>query len=155
MSSSLSSRHFGFLPSGQPVEAWTFCGAGGLTLEVLTYGGIVMRLLAPDRNGRLDDVVLGFDKLQPYAGNHPHFGAITGRVAGRITGAQFQLDGKKYELVCNDPPNHLHGGIEGFYRKIWAATPVDRADGAPSLRLTYRSADGEEGYPGTVDVAVT
>jgi len=155
MAASLNSRHFGFLPSGQTVEAWTFRGVGGLTLEVLTYGGIVMRLLAPDRNGRLDDVVLGFDKLEPYAAGHPHFGAITGRVAGRITGGRFHLDGKKYELVRNDPPNHLHGGIESFYKKIWTATPVDRADGAPSLRLTYRSPDGEEGYPGTVDVAVT
>lgn len=155
MSAFLHSRHFGFLPSGQAVEAWTLRGAGGLTLEVLTYGGIVMRLLAPDRDGRLDDIVLGFDKLGPYAAGHPHFGAIAGRVAGRITGAQFYLDGKKYELVCNDQPNHLHGGIESFYKKIWTAKPVDRADGAPSLRLTYRSPDGEEGYPGTIDVAVT
>jgi len=155
MAASLSSRHFGFLPSGQAVEAWTFRGAGGLILEVLAYGGIVMRLLAPDRNGRLDDVVLGFDKLEPYTANHPHFGAITGRVAGRITGARFHLNGKIYELARNDPPNHLHGGVEGFYRKIWTATPVDRADGAPSLRLTYRSPNREEGYPGTVDVAVT
>ena len=155
MATSLSSRHFGFLPSGEAVEAWTFRGAGGLTLEVLTYGGIVMRLLAPDRSGRLDDVVLGFDKLDPYAANHPYFGAITGRVAGRITEARFHLDGKKYELARNDPPNHIHGGIEGFHKKIWTATPISRADGAPSLRLTYRSPDGEEGYPGTVDVAVT
>ena len=155
MNAFLDSRHFGNLPSGEAVESWTLRGARGLTVEVLTYGGIVTRLLAPDRDGKLDDVVLGFDKLEPYVAKHPYFGAITGRIAGRITGAQFHLDGKKYELELNDAPNHLHGGTEGFHRKIWSATPVNRADGAPSLRLTYRSPDGEERFPGTVDVAIT
>lgn len=151
----LNSRCYGYLPDGTEVEAWTLCVPGGLTLEVITYGGIVTRLLVPDRDGNLDDIVLGCSNLESYLAGHPYFGAITGRVAGRITGASFRLDGKTYALARNDPPNHLHGGIKGFDKKIWEATPVDRADGAPSLRLEYRSPDGEEGYPGNVEVAVT
>lgn len=121
----------------------------------MTYGGIVTRLLAPDREGHLADVVLGLSNLDSYLAGHPHFGAITGRVAGRITGARFTLDGKTYELARNQAPNHLHGGIEGFDKKIWTATPIAGPDGGCSLRLTCRSRDGEEGYPGTVDVSVT
>jgi aldose 1-epimerase len=129
-------------------------GSGGLELEVITYGGIVTRLLAPDRSGRLADVVLGLSDLESYMAGHPYFGAITGRVAGRITGGRFTLDGKTYELTRNEAPNHLHGGVEGFDKKIWTATPMDGLDGSSSLRLTYRSRDGEEGYPGNVDVTV-
>jgi aldose 1-epimerase len=143
------------LPAGETVEAWTLTGRGGLELEAITYGGIVTRLLAPDRKGSAGDVVLGFNDLDSYLGGHPYFGAITGRVAGRISDAAFTLDGNTYRLARNDPPNHLHGGIQGFDKRLWNATPVDRADGAPSLRLSYRSPDGEEGYPGSVQVAVT
>jgi aldose 1-epimerase len=130
-------------------------GSGGLELEVITYGGIVTRLLAPDRDGRLADVVLGLSDLESYLAGHPYFGAITGRVAGRITGGRFTLDGKTYELARNQVPNHLHGGLEGFDKKIWTAAPMDAPDGGSSLRLSYRSRDGEEGYPGNVDVSVT
>jgi len=100
-------------------------------------------------------VVLGFNDLDSYLAVHPYFGAITGRVAGRIANAAFTLAGRTYRLARNDPPNHLHGGIEGFDKRLWKATPVDREDGAPSLRLSYDSPDGEEGYPGNVQVAVT
>jgi aldose 1-epimerase len=155
MALSPQSRLFGQLPSGESVEAWTLSGSGGLQLEVITYGGIVTRLLAPDRDGRLADVVLGFRELDSYLAGHPYFGAITGRVAGRISGARFTLDEKTYELVPNQAPNHLHGGVEGFDKKIWTATPLDIPGGGSSLRLSYRSRDGEEGYPGTVDVTVT
>ncbi|HEV2485370.1 MAG TPA: aldose epimerase family protein [Terracidiphilus sp.] len=151
----LNSQSYGLLPNGQSVEAWTLGVPHGLTLEVITYGGIVTRLLVPDRHGTLDDVVLGCADLNSYLAGHPYFGAITGRVAGRIAGAAFRLEGKTYELAHNDPPNHLHGGIQGFDKKVWNAMPVDRTDGAPSLRLAYRSPDGEEGYPGNVDVTVT
>jgi aldose 1-epimerase len=155
MASPISSRTFGVLPTGQPVEAWTLTGRGGLELEAITYGGIVTRLLAPDRNGNAGDVVLGFNDLDSYLGRHPYFGAITGRVAGRIANAAFTLDGSTYQLARNDPPNHLHGGVVGFDKRLWQAAPVDRADGAPSLRLSYHSPDGEEGYPGNVRVMVT
>ncbi len=155
MAPALASRTFGFLPSGESVESWTLSGPGGLVLEIITYGGIVRRLLAPNLDGKLDDVVLGFNDLQSYLAGHPYFGAITGRVAGRITGACFTLDGKTFALARNDPPNHLHGGIKGFDKRIWTATPVDRAGGEPSLRLSYRSPNGEDGYPGNMDVSVT
>jgi aldose 1-epimerase len=155
MATSFTCRRFGSLPSGEIVEAWTLSGAGGLVVEALTYGGIVTRLLAPDRTGSLADVVLGFDRLEAYLAGHPYFGAIVGRVAGRISGASFSLEGKTFNLVANDGPNHLHGGICGFDKKVWKATRVDRADGAPSLRLTAASPAGEEGYPGSVDVSVT
>jgi aldose 1-epimerase len=155
MASSITSRTFGVLPAGQTVEAWTLTGRGGLELEAITYGGIVTRLLAPDRNGIASDVVLGFNELDSYLNGHPYFGAITGRVAGRIAGAAFTLDGNTYRLAQNDPPNHLHGGIVGFDKRLWKATPVNREDGAPSLRLSYDSPDGEEGYPGNVHVTVT
>jgi len=151
----VSSRAFGVLPTGEAVDAWTLKGRGGLELEVMTYGGIVRRLLAPGRGGALDDVVLGFNDLESYLAGHPYFGAITGRVAGRIAGAKFTLDGHTYELARNDGPNHLHGGLTGFDKRLWKAAPVNRADGAPSLRLSYLSPDGEEGYPGNVRVAVT
>lgn len=154
MASSLTSRVFGLLPDGAAVEAWTLCGHGGLVLEIITYGAIVTRLLVPDRDGHTVDVVLGFNDLDAYVTDRNYFGAVVGRVAGRIAGAQFTLDGKGYELVRNEPPNHLHGGKEGFSKKDWTSSPVTGPGGAPSLRLTYCSRDGDEGYPGTVTTAV-
>lgn len=154
MAPSVAVRSFGVLPNGTSVEAWTLTGARSLVAEIITYGATVTRLLAPDRNGRLADVVLGFSDLDSYRTNRAYLGAIVGRVAGRITGGRFSLDGRVYELVRNDGPNHLHGGIDGFDKKVWAATPDRRDDGAPSLQLSYRSPDGEEGYPGAVDVTV-
>jgi len=160
MSSPISSRTYGILPSGpagasRVVTAWTLTGRGGLELEVITLGGIVTRILAPGRNGTRDDVVLGFNNLDAYLAGHPYFGAITGRVAGRIGGAAFAIDGTTFPLAANDPPNHLHGGVCGFDKRIWNALPVDHEDGAPSLQLTYTSPHGEEGYPGNVEVQVT
>ena len=155
MAFSLKSRLFGRLPGGESVEAWTMTGSGGLELEAITYGGIVTRLLVPNRTGRLADVVLGFNDLDSYLAGHPYFGAIVGRVAGRITGARFDLDGKMYDLARNEAPNHLHGGVQGFDKKIWTVTPINALGGTCSLSLTYSSRDGEEGYPGTVRVVVT
>jgi aldose 1-epimerase len=146
---------FGRLPSGEAVEAWTLTGTGRLTLETITYGGIVTRLLVPDRDGHIADVVLGFQELAPYLTDRHYFGAIVGRVAGRISAARFRMQDRVYDLAANDPPNHLHGGVRGFDKVIWTANPVQRLDGAPSLRLSRRSPDGEEGYPGNVDVSVT
>lgn len=155
MASPISSRQFGTIPTGQPVEAWTLTGRGGLVLEVITLGGIVTRMLVPGRDGLSADMVLGFNELESYLAGHPYFGAITGRVAGRITGAAFTLDDQTYRLADNDGPNHLHGGVRGFDKRIWNATPGTRADDAPSLRLDYYSSDAEEGYPGNVNIGVT
>ncbi len=121
----------------------------------MEYGGIVTHLRIPDRTGKVGDVVLGFETLEPYLGAHPFFGAVAGRVAGRITDARFALNGRTYELARNDPPNHLHGGPAGFDKKLWTAEPVTRPDGADSVCLTLESADGEEGYPGHVKARVT
>lgn len=155
MAVSTSSQIFGTLPRGESVEAWTLRGASGLQLEVMTYGATITRLLVPDREGRLADVVLGFNDLESYLADRSYFGAIIGRVAGRITGAQFDLDGKTCELARNDGANHLHGGIRGFDKRLWTAAARENSGGEPSLRLTYRSPDGEEGYPGTVNATVT
>jgi len=154
-SSAINVRTFGRLLDGSPVEAWSLSGAGGLTLEALTYGGIVTKLLVPEKNGNDVDVVLGFSNFESYLQGHPYFGSIVGRVAGRITGANFPLDGRSFQLSPNEPPNHLHGGHRGFDKQLWKATPIIGADGSPSLRLHYRSCDGEEGYPGNVNVSVT
>lgn len=107
-------------------------------MEVITYGGIVRRLVVPDCEGHRADVVLGFNNLDSYLAGHPYFGAITGRVAGRLSGASFQLEGTTYMLARNDPPNHLHGGIQGFDKKVWMAAPVESSRGA-SLRMLSQS----------------
>jgi aldose 1-epimerase len=145
---------FGTAPDGGRVDAWTLRGAGGLTLEIITYGAAVTQLLVPDREGRLADVVLGFDSLAAYSSHSAYFGSVVGRVAGRVSNARFRLDGELYELVPNDPPNHLHGGSRGFDKRIWNAVPDETTTEEPSLRLTYLSPHLEEGYPGTVEVTV-
>jgi aldose 1-epimerase len=151
----LSFRNFGHLPSGESIEAWTLKGPGGLEVEVITYGATITRVLLPDRLGRFADVVLGFNDLGSYLSGGACFGALIGRVAGRITGGRFKLEGTTYELVLNDCSNHLHGGVKGFDKRVWKAIPTEDSDGTPSLRLSYLSDDGEEGYPGEVRVAVT
>jgi len=151
----LSVSPFGKLPDQTAVEAWTLTGKTGLSLTVLTYGGIVSRLLAPDASGDLANVVIGHETLAGYLAQNRYYGAITGRVAGRITGAAFNLDGVTHRLAANDAPHHLHGGIRGFDQSVWDARSVTRADRAPSLRLSRLSPDGEEGYPGNLSVAVT
>ncbi len=143
------------LPDGRIIQAWLLTNTSGCALEVIEYGGIVTRLLVPDREGVMDDVVLGFDALEPYFTGHPYFGVIAGRVAGRITAGRFTLEEKTYQLARNDPPNHLHGGPEGFDKKIWRAVPVARPDGAASVRLMLESPDGDQGYPGRISAAVT
>ncbi len=145
---------FGSLPSGEPVHAWRLVGAGGLELEIIAYGGIVTKILVPDANGQRTNVALGYDTLAPLLARHPYFGAITGRVAGRVTNAVYRINGHDYRVAANEGQNHIHGGLVGLDRRIWAATPGENADGSPWLKLTYRSPDGEEGYPGNVDFTV-
>ena len=150
---SVARRPFGTTKDGQAVELFTLNGRGGLTLEVTNYGGIVTRLLAPSRDGKAADVVLGYDKLDDYLAGSPYFGAIVGRYGNRIAAGRFAVDGKEYTLAKNNGPNALHGGLKGFDKVVWAATPVPGA--APALKLAYTSKDGEEGYPGTLAVEVT
>lgn len=144
---------FGKLPDGTPVDLYTLTNANGVEMKVITYGGIVTSLKTPDRNGKLEDVVLGYDNLQGYLDKTPFFGALIGRYGNRIGGAQFKLNGKTYQLEKNDGDNTLHGGSKGFDKVVWTAKPLKVATGA-ALELTYLSKDGEEGFPGNLSVRV-
>jgi aldose 1-epimerase len=150
---SLERMNFGKTRDGMPVDLYLL-SSGRLTVKVMTYGGIITEILAPDRNGAVANVVLGFDNLEWYLAGHPHFGAITGRVANRIARGRFTLDGREYTLAVNDGPNSLHGGLKGFDKVVWKAQDASGPAGA-AVKLTYVSADGEEGYPGRLSVAVT
>jgi aldose 1-epimerase len=143
---------FGKTQDGIAVDLYTLTSGSGMTARILTYGGIVMSLDVPDRNGRHSNVTLGFDNLEQYLGKHPYFGAIIGRVGNRIANGRFKLAGVEYKLAANDGPNHLHGGIKGFDKVVWKAEVVP--GGPPAVRMTYLSRDLEEGYPGNLSVAV-
>ncbi len=145
---------FGRDDDGAPVERFTLVNARGASAQVISLGATLTALRVPDRGGHLDDVVLGFDSLEPYLGDHPYFGSTVGRYANRIAAGRFVLDGEAYALACNDAPNHLHGGPRGFHRRLWAARPRVTAEG-PSLTLSMESPDGDEGYPGALTVEVT
>jgi aldose 1-epimerase len=145
---------FGTLPTGEQVQAFTLTNARGLEMRVLDYGGIIFSLRTPDRTGNLGDIVLGFDDLQGYVKSSPYFGAITGRYANRIAKGRFTLDGTTYKLAVNNGPNALHGGLKGFDKVVWQAEPSADST-AVRLVLRYTSADGEEGYPGTLRTTVT
>jgi aldose 1-epimerase len=145
---------FGTTPDGTPVDVYTLTNAHGIRMRVLTYGGIVQSLETPDRAGKLDDVVLGFDDLQGYVKSSPYFGAIVGRYGNRIAGGRFTLDGKTYKLATNNGPNALHGGIKGFDKVVWAAQQF-KSDSGVGVVLTHPSPDGDEGYPGTLNAKVT
>ena len=147
-------EHFGTTPDGEDAHIFTLTNAGGAEARVTTYGGIAVSLKVPDRDGVLGDVVLGYDTLDDYINENPFFGTITGRYANRITAGRFTLNDKVYQLATNLPPNHLHGGEKGFDKVVWKAEPVADDTGV-GLVLTYVSADGEEGYPGTLSTKVT
>jgi len=132
-----------------PVQLYTLTNRNGLVATITNYGATVTSLRVPDRDGRLADVVAGFDDLDGYVTGTAYFGAIVGRVANRIADAAFTLEGRRFTLAANDRPHHLHGGRRGWNKVLWSATPIDTPDG-PALELTYVSPDGEEGYPGTV-----
>jgi len=150
---SVAKMDFGKTSDGQPVELYVL-NNGRLTVKVMTWGAIITEIDAPDRDGKMADVVLGFDDLKGYLARHPYFGAVAGRVANRIAKGKFTLDGKEYTLAVNTPPNALHGGIKAFDQKVWKAEELQSNDG-PSVRLTCTSPDGEEGYPGTLTTSVT
>jgi aldose 1-epimerase len=152
-SATVTRQDYGMIKD-KPVELYTLTNSRGMKVKIITYGGIITELYAPDTAGKMADVVLGCDDLKAYQANTSYFGCITGRVANRIAKGKFTLDGKDYKLAINNPPNTLHGGVKGFDKVIWKAKPIDSKDGA-ALELTYRSPDGEEGYPGNLDVTVT
>jgi len=144
---------YGQLPDGRSADLYTLRNEAGMTAQITTYGGILIGLTAPDKDGHFDDVTLGFDSLASYTKNNPFFGALVGRYGNRIAKGKFTLDGKPYTLVTNNMGNHLHGGTVGFDKVLWTATAVEGDE--PALKLTYTAKDGEEGYPGNLSVEVT
>ncbi len=148
-------RHtFGKLPDGTPVEAFTLKNSKGVEATILNYGGLVVSLKVPDKNGKLGDVVLGYDTVDGYLKESPYFGAMIGRYGNRIAKGKFTLNGQQYTLAVNNGPNALHGGIKGFDKVVWTPHLLATTEG-PALELTYLSRDGEEGYPGNLSVRAT
>jgi aldose 1-epimerase len=154
--STVTKADFGKTPEGQAVEIYTLHNAKGAEAKIMTYGGIVQSLTMPDKNGKLADVVLGFDTLDGYVNpayvkGCPYFGALIGRYGNRIGGAKFTLEGQTYTLAGNNNGNSLHGGVKGFDKVVWTAKPSVGVHG-PQLVLAYVSKDGEEGFPGNLEV---
>ena len=152
----LSSEHkaFGKTNDGTPVEQYILRNSHGLTATVITYGGILQSLKVPDKNGKFDDVVLGFDNVQGYQSGTAYFGATIGRFGNRLANGAFELDGKRYQVPLNDGSNSLHGGPRGFDKDVWKAQPSNGKDSV-GVTLTYLSADGEMGFPGNLKTEVT
>jgi len=150
----ISKSSFGKTSDGIEIELYTLHNAQGSSAKLITFGATLTELYVPDRNGKMGDVVLGFDNLPQYLGKTPFFGVTVGRYANRIAKGRFTLDGKEYQLAVNNGPNSLHGGAVGFDHKVWKAEPKDTPQGQ-SVRFTYVSKDGEENYPGTLTANVT
>jgi aldose 1-epimerase len=150
---SVSKRPFGKLPHGPIVTLYTLTNKNGMSVSVMDYGATIVGILVPDRTGKFDDVVLGFDRFSPYLVQKDYFGGTIGRYANRIAKGQFMLEKVNYQLARNDGPNALHGGVRGFDKRLWNMEPVD--SDTPAVRFSYLSKDGEEGYPGNLFVSVT
>jgi len=147
----ISQAPFGVTPDGTPVTLYTLKNASGLEAKISDLGGILVSLKTPDRTGKPGEVALGYDTLDPYIHENSYMGAMVGRYANRIAGASFTLDGHTYKLAANNGPNSLHGGKKGFNNMVWhASTSV--SESGPTLELTYLSKDGEEGFPGNLQV---
>jgi aldose 1-epimerase len=150
---SVSQKSFGKKADGRKVDIFTLTNSSGGEARIITYGGTVVSLKVPDRNGKLGDVVLGYDSIADYEKHTAYFGALIGRYGNRIGKARFSLNGREYKLAANNGPNHLHGGPMGYHRVVWSARSSTDANGA-NLELMYLSGDGEEGYPGRLNIKV-
>ena len=153
MPSSITRKSFGVTQGGHQVDQITLANSAGTSATFFTYGATLMRLLVPDKNKQLGDVVLGFDDLKQHENLSPYFGAIIGRVGNRIARGLFCIDQNRYAVVANNGPNHLHGGFRGYDKRIWNADTAMTSDG-PGVRFTLLDPDGAEGYPGNVNVTV-
>jgi aldose 1-epimerase len=149
----ITQTSYGTTEDGKPVDLFTLVNDNGVEMKVINYGGIITELKVPDKNGKFEDVVLGFDNLEGYVKSSPYFGALVGRYGNRIAKGKFTLDGEEYSLVQNNMGNHLHGGTKGFDKVVWKAEPSETTEG-PQLKLSYLSPDMEEGYPGNLQVEV-
>jgi aldose 1-epimerase len=150
----VTSEVWGITPEGKTVNLFTLRNANGMEARITNWGGYIVSLKVADKNGKFADVVLGLDSLDGYLAKNPFFGCITGRYANRIGGASFKIDGVEYKVTANSGKNHIHGGKEGFDKQVWGAVSSTGDMGA-SLHLEYTSANGEEGFPGTLKCAVT
>ena len=148
----ITSRHFGDLLDGSRVREYTLTNRNGMVARILNFGGIITELCVPDRNGAFQDIVLGFDNLQQYELDQLYFGCVIGRVAGRISGGRLRIGDSSYLLPINNGTNHLHGGISGFNRALWSVAIDSRTN---CITLSYSSNDGEEGYPGKLEIEVS
>ena len=153
LAGTVTSKPFGTV-DGQPVELFTLRNDKGAEATITNYGGIVVTLLVPDKTGKMVDVVMGYDNVDAFVAKTPYFGALIGRYGNRIAKGQFTLDGKTYQLPLNDGANSLHGGTKGFDKVVWQGKAAKSCCGA-ALELTYHSKDGEQGYPGNLDVVAT
>lgn len=144
---------FGKLPDGREVSLYSLKNKTGTQINIINYGAIITNIILKDDKGKRSDVVLGYDSLDGYLNDKSFLGAIVGRYGNRIKNGKFRLNGKTYQLACNDGNNHLHGGVVGFSKVLWKAEPIVNKSGS-LLKLTYVSPDGEEGYPGTVTITV-
>ena len=151
--SRIEQRTFGRTRDGADVKIYTLTNRAGMSAKVTEYGATLTELWVPDREGKLTDVVLGYERLDDYIAAPFYLGAVLGRVANRIANGRFTLDGKSYVLATNRAPNHLHGGVRGFDKRVWSSRPNESADAG--VTFSYVSPDGEEGYPGTLKVDVT
>ena len=145
---------FGLTNEGKQVDLFKITHQDGMIVTIINYGAIVTSLFVPDKEGVLADIVLGYETLKEYVEDRSYFGATVGRIGNRVADGKFVLDGVKYELARNDGENHLHGGIKGFNKRIWAPEIIDHR-GIPTLKMTYLSKDGEEGYPGNLRISVS
>jgi aldose 1-epimerase len=151
-SSSITKEVFGKVSDTETADIFTLKNAAGMEVKITNYGGIITSWTAPDRNGKFENINLGYDNLADYQKSSPYFGALIGRYGNRIAKGKFTLDGKTFSLALNDKTNTLHGGKKGFDKVLWTATPIEGEE--PALKLTYLSKDGEEGYPGNLEVEV-
>lgn len=153
---SIEKEFFGRTKDGKEVMLYTITNKNGMTAKISTYGAVLVSLLVPDKTGKLKDVVLGYDSLEPYFENAPGFGAVIGRNANRIANGTFSLNGKTYQLLKNDGENNLHSGPKGFQHGLWKAEEIEKKDKLlQGLMLSYHSPDGQQGFPGSLDAAIT
>ncbi|MDH7603847.1 MAG: aldose epimerase family protein [Melioribacter sp.] len=149
----IDKKLFGTLPTGEQVFVYTLTNKNGMEAKIINYGATIVSLTAPDKNNKFDDIVMGYDNLEDYINGKSYFGCIVGRFGNRINKGKFKLDDVEYQLTINDGVNHLHGGTTGFNKVLWEAEPIT-TDSSQSLKLTYHSKDGEQGYPGNLTIEV-
>jgi aldose 1-epimerase len=149
----IKKESFGNTSEGVEIDLYTLTNARGLRAKIMTYGATIIAVETPDRNGRIENVTLSLDSLDDYLKGHPCLGSTIGRYANRIAKGKFSIGGKHYALAANNGPNHLHGGSSGFHKRVWNAEPVETGDSV-GVAFSYKSVDGEEGYPGNLVATV-